>query len=413
MPGRRARAVVGVLVAGILAACSGGAGEGGEDEDEGEVAPSGVLRLAVAGEIGLDPAGANPADPAALIVADLLYDGLTAVDDRGEVVPALAESWTTEAGSTAWTFRLSSAARTAGGEPVDAAMVVRSLSHAASGGDASLVAARLEPVVGYRDVVEGRSDTLAGVTAVDAGTVRIALTGPMATLPWLLSSPLLGVRDPQAAADDLAAVTGRFVARRERGVLRLEPREGVGAAVEGIELRSFGSVEAAFRALVEGDADWALRPADEADEALPEGLVDRSAPFQAVVFLGANASVPSLASGELRRAVALSLDREALVEAAFPGAAEPLATLVPAGGIGHRATACGDLCRSDRAAARTLVAAAFPAGGPPVLHLDVDDTPAQRRLADEVAHLLGDVGLTVEVRARPSADYEAALAAGE
>ena len=41
-----------------------------------------VLRVAVAGVASLDPALTNPASPSQTVVADLLYDGLTAYDTQ-------------------------------------------------------------------------------------------------------------------------------------------------------------------------------------------------------------------------------------------------------------------------------------------------------------------------------------------
>jgi ABC-type oligopeptide transport system substrate-binding subunit len=53
--------------------------------------PGGTLRVGVTGVDSLDPARANAASPSSMLVADLLFDGLTGYDaTKGTVVGVLA-----------------------------------------------------------------------------------------------------------------------------------------------------------------------------------------------------------------------------------------------------------------------------------------------------------------------------------
>src|SRR5687767_14002178 len=60
-----------------------------------------------------NPKGFDPAlisDVLSIKVGAQLYKGLVSVDERGQLQPALAESWSTEDGRV-WTFRLRSSTR--------------------------------------------------------------------------------------------------------------------------------------------------------------------------------------------------------------------------------------------------------------------------------------------------------------
>src|ERR1700733_6417478 len=78
-----------------------------------------VLRRGLAGEpASLDPAAA--ADSFSFQVLQDLYEGLTIESANGEVLPAVASSWTTNETGTEYTFRLRESARWSNGKPVRA-----------------------------------------------------------------------------------------------------------------------------------------------------------------------------------------------------------------------------------------------------------------------------------------------------
>lgn len=397
-------------------ACTGGDGDNGAGEDGGEPAAidDGLLRLAVADDIELDPSLANPADPAALVVADLLHDGLTRVDDEGELGPALARSWRNNGDFTAFAFVLDEDRAFSDGEPLVAADVVAALEHVASAGDTSLAATRLEPIKGYRAFVDGEAERFSGITAPDATTVRIELTAPVSTLPALLSSPLFGVADPEALEGDEPRTTGPFAidAQSDDG-LDLTRREDVDSEVEEIAVRSYDDDEAAYEAFAAGDADWALVPPSRHDEAVEAYGDEAFRPFHAELFFGMNVGHPKLKGGALRQAIALAIDREAIVEEVFAGVADPLATVVPRGVPGRDADACGNVCEPDPDRAEELLDEAFPDGGIPPIGLDYDDSPGQQEMAEMVKDQLAVAGIRVALRPQPFDEYQRFVVTGK
>src|SRR5262245_54291617 len=68
-------------------------------------APVGVLRVGVPQlPTSLDPAEATT--PAQLLATRLVYEGLVAFGERGDVEPALATTWGVSRDGLVWTFRL-------------------------------------------------------------------------------------------------------------------------------------------------------------------------------------------------------------------------------------------------------------------------------------------------------------------
>ena len=72
------------------------------------------------GELG-DPGSLNPHKATTLIesnILDELFEGLVALNARGEIIPGTAESWTSDQGGTVYNFKLRSGARWSNGDKV-------------------------------------------------------------------------------------------------------------------------------------------------------------------------------------------------------------------------------------------------------------------------------------------------------
>jgi ABC-type transport system substrate-binding protein len=79
----------------------------------------------------------------------------------------------------------------------------------------------------------------------------------------------------------------------------------------------------------------------------------------------------------------------------YPGIADVLNGVVPAGVAGHVDDPCGDPCKFDPDAARALLAEAFPAGNIPAFHLDYFTGTGEEAVAGSIATNLAAVGINV------------------
>jgi ABC-type transport system substrate-binding protein len=430
--GFRAGSGVGVLRVGVLrvvaavvalalvaAACT---------DDDGPVAPpdgpapgsdtptaGGTLRIALPGPVPGAPTEVAPADPAAMLAADLLWDGLTAPDPDGGVRPGLAATWATD-DATTWTFQLDPDATFGDGSPVTAADVVASLEAVAAGGEGSLAATRLEVVQGWAEWVAGSAEDLVGLRASDDGTVEIALTTPFAGLPDLLAGPLYGITPAAGAGAPLPVTSsGATVRAGEGSVVRVAPGARTDAWVDAFELHPSGSAEEAWEAFLAGNVDVALVPAsvrDLGEDVDLETLLVTHAVSHATVHLGLRAADGPLIDRPLRQAIAAAVDQPRVIESAgLDGRADPLADLIPAGVPGWDEDACPRRCEADLDRARVLLG--DYEGSVPTIRLDHEDSPIHRAIAAELAEQLAEAGITLALVEHPPEVYPGVVARGE
>jgi peptide/nickel transport system substrate-binding protein len=99
-----------------------------------------------------------------------MYDGLTDIDQRGNLVPSLAESWEPNQELTAWTFRLRKGVLFHNGREFDAEAVKLNILRIQ------------DPAIGH-DFIRGGLENVDSVDVLDKYTVRLNAKVPDAALP--------------------------------------------------------------------------------------------------------------------------------------------------------------------------------------------------------------------------------------
>ncbi len=263
----------------------------------------------------------------------LIFQGLVTLNERGEPVPDLAESWEISPDEKDITFRLRSGVRWHDGAPFSAADVVftvgvlQSDAFAESGQPASTYLSQL-----WRNVT---------VEQVDPYTVRFRLQQPLASflsentigiLPshlWNnvpiaeLSQSLLNLQPVGTGPWRLASLSAQTA--------RLEPNPyaaGPTPFLEAIEFRFFPDYASAFAAFQAGEVDGVSRvlPQDMAAAQASKEMVVLTAPLagETYVYLNLeNPAVPFLADAQVRQALYLALDQPKLIDRALNGQGIP------------------------------------------------------------------------------------------
>jgi peptide/nickel transport system substrate-binding protein len=99
-----------------------------------------------------------------------MYNGLTDIDQRGNIVPSLAESWEPNQDLTAWTFRLRKGVLFHNGREVDAEAVKLNIMRIK------------DPAIGH-EFLRGALDTIDSVEVLDKYTVRLHASMPDVSVP--------------------------------------------------------------------------------------------------------------------------------------------------------------------------------------------------------------------------------------
>lgn len=375
--------------------------DGSPVEPGSDVGQEGTLRLGILASAALDPAAASPASVHDIVLADLLHDTLTALDDGGVPQPDMA-SFSANADLTVWRFELDQGATFADGSVVTADDVVFSLDRVRGSGGDSLPALRL--------------DDVESVVAVGPSTVDITLRRPSAVLPETLAAPVYGISSKSTVEGSIASgelrlnASGDYVAVIESpSQLLLTRRAGTGP--DGISVELFESESLALDGFLAGDLDWTVAPPDRLSEVFERVGARGVVPFHGGLFLGLDAGIAPLDSGDLRRAIALAIDRQALAEAVFGPTAQAATGVVPDGVPGGGGE-CRGVCGPASEAARATVTETFPEGQSTPLRLLVDDTDSMGAVASVLAQQFDDVGLEVDVDAQPVAVYEQLITSG-
>lgn len=384
----------------------------------------GTLRLGLSGVQTLDPAAADPANQSELMVADLLYDGLTELDPAtGEVRPAVASAWSPNEDLTVWTFTIDDQRTFADGRQIVAEDVKRSLQRAAQSGSASLAGSRLDIVEGHAAFVEG-GDDLSGIEVVEDFTLEVTLIAPFAALPELLSAPAYGITGD---GDDsgIASESGPFAFDHSSSAELVDDEGGPTfeeavlsraawsrAHIEAVELHLYPEVADSYGAFVDGEVDVSLVPGQEVQAAGERYGTDGFVPFHLILYFGFNLNDPVFESAEFRRAVLQSVDRQAVVEEVFGGSADVLEGLVAQGVTGAGTDPCGEPCAFDLEVAKATLAELFPEGDIPTVALDYFEDEREQALAEALAAQLAAAGIPTELRPKPFDEYSSFAVSG-
>ena len=234
------------------------------------------MRLGIERLASLDPADASPGSQSELLVADLLFDGLTAMPAGADAPqPTVAASWASSDDLKVWTFTLSSDAAFSNGRAITADDVKYSLERVAKQGDTTVPGIRLEVITGYADFVAGTAAAISGIKVLAPDKVEIDLDNPLAMLPTLLAAPSYGIvpkEAVEAASPSFKTApvgSGPFAYSGTEGdVVKLVRAGASRALLDGVELHEYDDLAAAYTDFGADQLDWSLVPTSKADDAL-------------------------------------------------------------------------------------------------------------------------------------------------
>jgi len=366
------------LAALLLTGCTASTGSTDRPAPEG-ARTGGVLRVGITAPGSIDPG--NDYEPMGDLVLRTMCDPLIAVDAvSGKLRPGLLQSWVVSDSGQRLVLRLRKGVRFSDGTPVTADDVAFTLSRIASAEFASASSAQLELIDGYPEVhgdTETEDDTerrkLRGVKVLDEQSVDITLATRQGDFLRLLTNRLTTPVPRDRVTRDSTAFARQPVCS---GPYALDKPYRAGD--KGIRLSRVLDYRSADSTLTRGGAgyadqlDFRIYPdAAGAARAQRAGQVDVAAaaptdrskvqtgPHPLVEYVGfPSSTTPVFDKQVVRRALALALNREALVRQVFPGTRVPATGfLPPTTAPVFQPNACQDLpVRGDVPAAKALLA---------------------------------------------------------
>ena len=431
-----------VAMALVLAACGGEAtspsASGGEPSaSEGAGQPGGTLVFGGARlSSSLDPALTS--DGESFRVLRQVYETLVdlAPGSTNELIGSLAETWEGEPDGTVYTFHLREGVTFHDGTPFNADAVVANFDRMANFVEELQASAYYySQVFGF-----GEGSILESVEATDDTTVVFTLTRPNPTFLYGLALPCFGIVSPAVLeatnADDPAGTFGTEVTQAGTGpfildsytpdeeatMVRNEDYWGDKALLDKLIIRPIADPAARLQALQGGSIQGydLVSPSDyEAVEGDGFQLVERLSFNTLYLGLNPNARENAEAAGRtyygdagesplkdlnVRKAIELAIDKEALIPAFYGGRGSVATTFMPETSQWSDTIEAGVTPNTfDPDAARQLLAdAGFTADNPATVHFwfPTEVTrpymPDPAGLHQAITQMLEDAGFVVE-----------------
>ncbi|SDT32937.1 ABC transporter substrate-binding protein [Actinoplanes derwentensis] len=395
---------MGAGLTGLLAAC----GIAAEEGDAGGAAKTGgTLTLAIDGTSAVN----DPAFYTTLgdwMVVDCICRGLTFISyDTTEPTPDLAESWTMSDDGLVYTFKLRQGVTFHDGTTFSSADVVASFKRQFDEKDPTLPEGASRP---FNSV----GKNLKEMTAPDANTFVMTLLKPDRTLLGRLSD--IGARIISKAALEkygkdigknlvgtgpfkfASATSGQNVTLTAFDAFRLGK-----PPIDRLVLQQVTDPSTIVSSLLSGDVSatqftpYSALSQLKSDKSVT--VYDTPKSFDAFIMMDVR-RIPEL---EVRQAINLAIDRQALIAQAFFGAAVlPDGYTIPSGQDAYDAS-LADLSKTDVAEAKRLIQAAGATGR--TVRLMAASDSWHPKAAQIIAQNLTDIGLKVETDSVDPAAY--------
>ena len=385
----------------ILTACGGGntdqstnASAGGsaqtttDNGGSGEITKTDIVVAMGADVVTLDPAGQQ--DTTSGVLIHHVYSTLMDIDDDGNLVPDLAESYEMKS-DTEYTFKLREDACFSDGTPVTAKDVKFTYDRA-------------------KDMPKTKSNTskIAEVIADDDYHVTFKLTQPYAAFKTIVTQTNLSIVSEAAvtAAGDAYGDVENVLGSGEFTVTEWVPNDhytltknekywGTEPIATSITVRVIPEGSARTIALEAGEVDlvWNVDPTDCANVEANSDVALLSQPSSSIEYLGMNTTKEKFSDERVRQAVNYALDKQTFVDTIIEGrgtvANSYINSTIPGWSEEEEAYPY------DPEKAKELLAeAGYPNGFECSLYVNGD---VRTRSAQIVQAQLAEVGITVDI----------------
>ncbi len=412
----------------LLVNCTGG-GDRPATTDTPEVAASNTLVYGSGGQpVNLEPG--NITDGNSLIVQDQIYNRLIEFEPgTSELKPALASEWSVSADGKTWTFKLRQGVTFHDGTPFNAEAVRFNIerwwdpNHPQGYRDAGRAYEAWQQIFGgFRG---NPNSLLQAVNVVDPETIQLTLKQPFSAFPNGIAAGYFGIASPAAVKQagpaygtpgSLAVGTGPFIFQEWRTGDRILLKKNPNYWVKGLPksdqviVRFITDPAARLAQLRAGRVDFTvdLSPDQQQEIAADANLKRLTRPSFNVGYLALNPAYPPLANVEVRQAIALAINRPAIVQAFWGDLGQHDAHFIPPALAWAQPPGLEPYPYDPDKARALLQAAGYPNGFSLELwYMPVSRPyfPNPKPIAEAFAADLSAVGIRVELKTKDWAAY--------
>jgi oligopeptide transport system substrate-binding protein len=320
---------------------------------------------------------ANTTEAGGSKAVEALYTRLVGFKaEDGKTYNLAAESITTT-DAKVYSIKLKQGWKFHDGTDVKAKNFVDAWNYGAYAPNAQQASSFFAQIQGYDEVApatEGAAptkDKMSGLEVVGDYEFKVTLKGPFSVftsqIGYLPFSPLPDAffADPKAfEAKPIGNGPMKFVSRTPNASIKLErfnDYQGDDKVhFKNLDIKIYSSQETAYQDLVGGKLDFmeALPPSAKIGDKHVADLGDRvlNANLLGVSSISLPYYIPAFQSLDLRRAIALAIDREKITKTVLANSYAPVDGLVPPGIEGYEPNTCEDFCKYDPTKAKEYLA---------------------------------------------------------
>ena len=401
-----------------LTACGGG-------DDSGS--STGDVTIGISEPQFLSPAQTNETSGAQVLAA--LYAPLVDYDEQNRPVEVQAESITSDDNKT-WTVKLKEGWTFHDGTPVTADSYIDAWNAAAYKG-AQNNSYFFSNIEGYDDVAPADPDgtgpkaaptpttnKMSGLKKVSDNEFTVTLAAPFSDFKTMLGYtafyplPKAAFNADGTVKDDFQnapigngpfKMDGTWQHDQQVKVTKYDDFKGTQPKIDGATFKIYQQPSAEYADLLAGNNDVMKTIPTENLGTAQSDLGDRylHSPASTFQMLSFPTYDKNWANADVRKAISMAIDRQAIVDQVFKGSQKAAYSFVSPVVGGYRDNTCGDNCKFDPAAAKTMYQ---QAGGPDKLTISYNADGGHKDWVDATCNQL-KTNLGVECVGQPEAKF--------
>lgn len=346
-------------------------------------------------------------------IFDRLVDVEVGTDGNSKIVPSLAESWDISDDGLEYTFHLRQGVKFHNGNDFTAEDVAYTF-HRMLTVEGGVNTEFIDQIKGADELLAGETDTLEGVEVVDDYTIKVTLKEPFAGFLASISSPGVSIYDSEAteAAGDqfgmdpaVTVGTGPFEFsswsfNNQLVLTRNEDYWKGASGLPGVVIKIIPDTETQSMMFESGeldilDLDYAADSVNRFTETYPDQIVQ--GPRVGIVYFTMNFNKEPFQDVRVRKAVQMSIDRQAILDALYGGRGQVEQGIFPHGLIGFNPDQ--EEIKYDPEAAKALLAEAGYADGFDMeIAADSSASDTMTMALEIVSDQLAEVGIRAEIK---------------
>lgn len=346
-------------------------------------------------------------------IFDRLVDVEVDADGNSKIVPSLAESWEISDDGLEYTFHLRQGVKFHNGNDFTAEDVAYTF-HRMLTVEGGVNTEFIDQIKGADELLAGETDTLEGVEVVDDYTIKVTLKEPFAGFLASISSPGVSIYDSEAteAAGDqfgmdpaVTVGTGPFEFtswsfNNQLVLTRNEDYWNGASELPGVVIKIIPDTETQSMMFESGeldilDLDYAADSVDRFVETYPDQIVQ--GPRVGIVYFTMNFNQEPFQDVRVRKAVQMSIDRQAILDALYGGRGQVEQGIFPHGLIGFNPDQ--EEIKYDPEAAKALLdEAGYADGFDMEIAADSSASDTMTMALEIVSDQLAEVGINAQIK---------------